>query len=190
MQQHYFVTYVPSPNQIDDRSAIEQWTERMKFIAEDLTWLLQQSHPQFWCEVCTTTRNRCDCRCRMFLSSRSPSTKISTRCSILIYDMHHGSADSSLRRILAECDSRPQRSLATTHSFCVPNGKQLEETVSRLMFMCILRLSTNRESPVGFILSLAILNGMSVCAVGEFLHTRRLRRCYLRSLYLRYSPSV
>ncbi len=51
MEQHYFVTYVPLPSNIEDNAAIEQWIERMNFIHEDLIWLLQQNHTKFWCEV-------------------------------------------------------------------------------------------------------------------------------------------
>jgi hypothetical protein len=52
MEQHYFVTYIPLPTDIEDGSIIEQWIERMSFICDDLTWLLQQNHTKFWCEVC------------------------------------------------------------------------------------------------------------------------------------------
>ncbi len=51
MEQHYFVTYTPLPTNVEDGAAIEQWIERMSFISEDLTWLLQQNHTKFWCEV-------------------------------------------------------------------------------------------------------------------------------------------
>jgi len=52
MEQHYFVTYIPLPTNIEDGAVIEQWIERMTFICDDLTWLLQQNHTKFWCEVC------------------------------------------------------------------------------------------------------------------------------------------
>jgi hypothetical protein len=52
MEQHYFVTYIPLPTDIEDGSTIEQWIERMSFICDDLTWLLQQNYTKFWCEVC------------------------------------------------------------------------------------------------------------------------------------------
>ncbi len=51
MEQHYFVTYIPLPTNIEDGAVIEQWIERMTFICDDLTWLLQQNHTKFWCEV-------------------------------------------------------------------------------------------------------------------------------------------
>ena len=51
MQHHYFISYVPAPIDDQDPSVIEQWIERMTFIIEDLTWLLQQNHTKFWCEV-------------------------------------------------------------------------------------------------------------------------------------------
>jgi hypothetical protein len=51
MEQHYFVTYLPLSPDIDDEATIEQWIERITFIREDLTWLLQQNHTKFWCEV-------------------------------------------------------------------------------------------------------------------------------------------
>jgi hypothetical protein len=56
MDQHYFVTYTPLPSNIEDGSAVEQWVERMKFICDDLTWLLQQDHTKFWCEVCISSK--------------------------------------------------------------------------------------------------------------------------------------
>lgn len=51
MEQHYFVTYVPAPTNVEDSGTIEQWIERMTFLCDDLTWLLQQNHAKFWCEV-------------------------------------------------------------------------------------------------------------------------------------------
>ena len=57
MEQRCFVTYVPLSPDIHDEAAIEQWIERMTFICEDLTWLLQQNHAKFWCEVCNTLAN-------------------------------------------------------------------------------------------------------------------------------------
>ncbi|CAF1603675.1 unnamed protein product [Adineta ricciae] len=114
MEQHCFVTYVPLSPDIHDEAAIEQWIERMTFICEDLTWLLQQSHAKFWCEVAFNKD-------------------------------FHSMFDSYLRYAL-----RPQRTVINeTYSF-VPNSKQLEEQVSRLMFMCILRLSTHKESAESF----------------------------------------
>ncbi|CAF1124674.1 unnamed protein product [Adineta steineri] len=113
-EQHYFVTYTPLPTDIEDGSAIEQWIERMTFICDDLTWLLQQNHTKFWCEVAFNKD-------------------------------FHSMFDSYLRYA-----PRPQRTITpNTYSF-VPNGKQLEENVSRLMFMCILRLSTYKESSENF----------------------------------------
>jgi len=56
MEQHYFVTYIPLPTDIEDGSIIEQWIERMSFICDDLTWLLQQNHTKFWCEVCIISK--------------------------------------------------------------------------------------------------------------------------------------
>ena len=89
---------------------MEQWLERLTFISEDLTWLLEQSHQQFWCEV---SFNR----------------------------DFHSLFDSYLRYA-----PRPQRSSILQSSASVPNGSDLAEKVSRLMFMCILRLSTHKES--------------------------------------------
>jgi activating signal cointegrator complex subunit 2 len=114
MEQHYFVTYIPLPTNIEDGGAVEQWIERMNFISDDLTWLLQQNHTKFWCEVAFNKD-------------------------------FHSMLDSYLRYA-----PRPQRTISSnTYSF-IPNGKQLEENISRLMFMCILRLSTHKESAENF----------------------------------------
>ncbi|CAF0817250.1 unnamed protein product [Didymodactylos carnosus] len=51
IENHYFVSYTPSPSDENNKSEIEQWTERMEFISNDLKWLLQLTHRQFWCEV-------------------------------------------------------------------------------------------------------------------------------------------
>lgn len=57
IQQRCFVTYVPVPTDINDGAAIEQWIERMTFLKEDLTWLLEQTHAKFWCEVRINLKN-------------------------------------------------------------------------------------------------------------------------------------
>ena len=46
------------------------------------------------------------------------------------------------------CFVRPQRTVIFDGHAFVPNARQLEENISRLMFMCILRLSTHKESTV------------------------------------------
>ena len=72
--------------------------------------------------------------------------------------MHHGNYSIQYSFSVEYYFSfRPQRtSSQNTYSF-VSNGKHLEENVSRLMFMCILRLSTHKESPVCFDLFFKIL---------------------------------
>ncbi|CAF1338548.1 unnamed protein product [Rotaria sordida] len=114
IDQHYFVTYIPLPTNIEDDGAIEQWIERMTFICDDLTWLLQQNHTKFWCEVAFN---------RDF----------------------HSMLDSYLRYA-----PRPQRTISINNYSSILNNKELEENISRLMFMCILRLSTHKESSENF----------------------------------------
>ncbi|CAF2635981.1 unnamed protein product [Rotaria sp. Silwood2] len=114
MDQHYFVTYVPLPIDIEDGAAIEQWIERMTFICDDLTWLLQQNHTKFWCEVAFNKD-------------------------------FHSMLDSYLRYA-----TRPQRTISLDNYSSISNSKALNEKVSRLMFMCILRLSTHKESSESF----------------------------------------
>ncbi|CAF3834053.1 unnamed protein product [Rotaria sordida] len=114
IDQHYFVTYIPLPTHIEDDGAIEQWIERMTFICDDLTWLLQQNHTKFWCEVAFN---------RDF----------------------HSMLDSYLRYA-----PRPQRTISINNYSSILNNKELEENISRLMFMCILRLSTHKESSENF----------------------------------------
>ncbi|CAF4424900.1 unnamed protein product [Rotaria socialis] len=114
MEHHYFVTYISLPPDVEDGAAVEQWTERMTFIQEDLSWLLQQDHTKFWCEVAFNKD-------------------------------FHSMLDSYLRYA-----PRPQRCIGIDHYSSIKNGKELEDSVSRLMFMCILRLSTHKESAENF----------------------------------------
>ncbi|CAF3453483.1 unnamed protein product [Rotaria sp. Silwood1] len=114
MDQHYFVTYIPLPTNIEDGATIEQWIERMTFICDDLTWLLQQNHIKFWCEVAFNKD-------------------------------FHSMLDSYLRYA-----PRPQRTISINNYSSIINGKELEEKLSRLIFMCILRLSTHKESSENF----------------------------------------
>lgn len=93
---------------------MEQWIERLTFICEDLSWLLEQNHRQFWCEV---SFNR----------------------------DFHALFDSYLRYA-----PRSQRSSVLQSSSFVAHGQDLSEKISRLMFMCILRLSTHKESSEHF----------------------------------------
>ncbi|KAJ8316343.1 hypothetical protein KUTeg_006357 [Tegillarca granosa] len=46
-----FVSYQPPPVNKDDHGSYEEWLDRLKFIIEDLHWLLQLSHDKFWCQV-------------------------------------------------------------------------------------------------------------------------------------------
>jgi len=117
----------------------------MTFISDDLTWLLQQNHTKFWCEVRTKIYISL---LNIIIDFRSLLIKIFIQCLIPIYDMHHGKYSFKFSFFRIRLFTRPQRtSSSNTYSF-VSNGKQLEENVSRLMFMCILRLSTHKESSV------------------------------------------
>ncbi len=87
MEQHYFVTYIPLPTNIEDGGAVEQWIERMNFISDDLTWLLQQNHTKFWCEV---RKHIHFFLLHLVINCRLHLIKIFILCLILIYDMHHG----------------------------------------------------------------------------------------------------
>ncbi|XP_071095165.1 activating signal cointegrator 1 complex subunit 2-like [Haliotis cracherodii] len=51
LEKMVFVAYTPPPTDITDRGQYEQWLERLKFIAEDLHWLLQLPHDKFWCQA-------------------------------------------------------------------------------------------------------------------------------------------
>ncbi|CAF2157215.1 unnamed protein product [Rotaria magnacalcarata] len=114
MEHHYFVTYISLPSDVEDGAAVEQWIERMTFIQEDLSWLLQQNHTKFWCEVAFNKD-------------------------------FHSMFDSYLRYA-----PRPQRCIGIDNYSSIENGKVLEDSVSQLMFMCILRLSTHKESAENF----------------------------------------
>ncbi|CAM4820197.1 unnamed protein product [Rotaria magnacalcarata] len=114
MEHHYFVTYISLPSDVEDGAAVEQWIERMTFIQEDLSWLLQQNHTKFWCEVAFNKD-------------------------------FHSMLDSYLRYA-----PRPQRCIGIDNYSSIENGKVLEDSVSQLMFMCILRLSTHKESAENF----------------------------------------
>ena len=51
-----FLPYTPPPMQLSSASAVdhgsvEEWSERISFISEDLKWLLSLSHNRFWCQV-------------------------------------------------------------------------------------------------------------------------------------------
>lgn len=51
IQDVQFVTYKPPPLDPEDRGAVGEWLERLKFIEEDLHWLLSQPHDKFWCQI-------------------------------------------------------------------------------------------------------------------------------------------
>lgn len=51
MQDVQFVSYKPPPLDMDDRGAVGEWLERLKFIEEDLHWLLTLPHDKFWCQI-------------------------------------------------------------------------------------------------------------------------------------------
>lgn len=87
-----------------------------------------------------------------FTEFRLHSTKIFIVCSIPIFVMHRGNPNLCSLQFEISLSLRPQRtSPSDVYSF-VPDAKQLEDTVSRLMFLCILRLSTHKESSVCFLL--------------------------------------
>lgn len=44
-----FVSYQAPP--IGEEVAMEEWKDRLKFIEDDLHWLLQQPHDKFWCQI-------------------------------------------------------------------------------------------------------------------------------------------
>ena len=46
-----FVSYQPPPADLTDKGQYEEWCERLKFIGDDLHWLLQLRHDKFWCQV-------------------------------------------------------------------------------------------------------------------------------------------
>ncbi|KAK3587712.1 hypothetical protein CHS0354_042502 [Potamilus streckersoni] len=46
-----FVSYLATPADSGDRGQVEEWSERLKFIEDDLHWLLQQPYDKFWCQV-------------------------------------------------------------------------------------------------------------------------------------------
>ena len=50
-----FVPYTPPPLQfhpaIADHASLEEWTEKIIFISEDLKMLLSLPHSKFWCQV-------------------------------------------------------------------------------------------------------------------------------------------
>ncbi|KAJ7376768.1 Activating signal cointegrator 1 complex subunit 2 [Desmophyllum pertusum] len=51
-----FVPYTPPPMQLSsasvlDYGGVEEWSERMAFINDDLIWLLSLPHNRFWCQV-------------------------------------------------------------------------------------------------------------------------------------------
>ena len=46
-----FVAYVAPPADSNDQGLMGEWAERLQYISNDLHWLLQLPHQQFWCQV-------------------------------------------------------------------------------------------------------------------------------------------
>ncbi|XP_060572679.1 activating signal cointegrator 1 complex subunit 2-like isoform X1 [Ruditapes philippinarum] len=60
MEQVQFVSYQPPPKNLSDKGQYEAWLERLKFIEDDLHWLLQLPHDKFWCQaIFDETLHRC-----------------------------------------------------------------------------------------------------------------------------------
>jgi len=51
MEQVQFVCYQAPPTDLTDKGQYEEWLERLRFIEDDLHWLLQLPHAKFWCQV-------------------------------------------------------------------------------------------------------------------------------------------
>ncbi|XP_071503366.1 activating signal cointegrator 1 complex subunit 2-like [Diadema antillarum] len=50
VEQVNFVKYTPPPDQSDE-VGLEEWAERLRFMEEDLQWLLKLPHHRFWSQV-------------------------------------------------------------------------------------------------------------------------------------------
>ncbi|XP_053372909.1 LOW QUALITY PROTEIN: activating signal cointegrator 1 complex subunit 2-like [Mercenaria mercenaria] len=60
MEQVQFVSYQAPPKDLSDKGQYEAWLERIKFIEDDLHWLLQLPHNKFWCQaIFDETLHRC-----------------------------------------------------------------------------------------------------------------------------------
>lgn len=48
-----FVPYTPPPvsESVLDHGTVEEWSERIALIDDDLKWLLSLPHTRFWCQV-------------------------------------------------------------------------------------------------------------------------------------------
>ncbi|XP_062505519.1 activating signal cointegrator 1 complex subunit 2-like [Corticium candelabrum] len=46
-----FLCYRPPPSDVADETSIDEWSEELNLINEDLKWLLSQKYSQFWCQV-------------------------------------------------------------------------------------------------------------------------------------------
>ena len=62
MEQVQFVSYQAPPKDLTDKGQYEAWLERIKFIEDDLHWLLQLPHDKFWCQVSAVTTFMLSCR--------------------------------------------------------------------------------------------------------------------------------
>ncbi|KAH3826782.1 activating signal cointegrator 1 complex subunit 2-like isoform X1 [Dreissena polymorpha] len=51
MEEVQFVGYQAPPIDLSDKGQYEEWLERLKFIEDDLHWLLQLPHGRFWCQA-------------------------------------------------------------------------------------------------------------------------------------------
>jgi hypothetical protein len=146
------VTYVPVPINRQDSSVIEQWIERMTFIADDLSWLLQQDHRQFWCEVSDFYYNGGKFSWTIELIQGSIQFTVSWLdrflSSIRTEVFNETDCSFSTGNGCFFFNSRPHRSIPAPNYFSISNGEALEKRVSRLVFLCILRLSTHKESSV------------------------------------------
>lgn len=81
---------------------------------------------------------------------------------------------------------RIQRTIPFHNYSFIPSGKQLEENLNRLVFLCIVRLSTYKESPVRNE-SDFLRSNSNWFRLGTFFYARRFCSNDLRSFHFRYS---
>lgn len=46
-----FLAYSSPPSAASDEASLDEWSEMLSVIDEDLKWLLSQNYSQFWCQV-------------------------------------------------------------------------------------------------------------------------------------------